>query len=264
MMRMGVLVSGVGGIAFGLLTVVDLFVANPPGGTYNAANVAAFVAPGSRKRIVVVLFLGVLGVFGLISLLAHLRAAIENAGGDERIPQIFWGTGVAAAMAVGQVFNEGHAMVAGNVSLAAPVIYLAVDLGQRWFSSAASCAIALIILAPSRPSTLASWLRWSTFALGVIGLASLIFIPFFALLLWGIVTGAWVLALRRGDEGSESAVGSLRRFDVISHRSAQEAIGPLLGELARAGKDHWNLGVANGEPTQHVRQPGTAAGLSSK
>ncbi len=56
----------------------------------------------------------------------------------------------------------------------------------------------------------------------------------------------------------------LGRLGVISYRGAQEAIGPLLGELARAGKDHWDLGVADGQPTQHVRQPGSTAGLSSK
>jgi len=51
---------------------------------------------------------------------------------------------------------------------------------------------------------------------------------------------------------------------VISYRGAQEAIGPLLGELARAGKDHRDLGVANRQPTQDVRQPGTTAGLGSE
>jgi hypothetical protein len=199
-MRIGVLISGVGGVGFGLLTLVDLFVGNPPGGAYNASNVAAFVAPGHRWAIVVVLFLGVLAVFGLISLLAHLRLAIERVGGDERISQIFWGTGVAAAgaIAIGNVINEGPAMIAGNVSLAAPVIYLAVDLGAAvLLLGGVLLALALIILALSRPSPLASWLRWLTLALGVIGLASLIFIPFFALLLWGIVTGAWVLASGR-------------------------------------------------------------------
>ncbi len=39
---------------------------------------------------------------------------------------------------------------------------------------------------------------------------------------------------------------------MIRHSCAQEAIGPLLGELARAGKDHWHLGVADSQPTQHV------------
>lgn len=51
---------------------------------------------------------------------------------------------------------------------------------------------------------------------------------------------------------------------MISHRSAQEAIGPLLGELARASKDHRHLGVADSQPSEHVRQPGSTAGLSSK
>ena len=51
---------------------------------------------------------------------------------------------------------------------------------------------------------------------------------------------------------------------MVGHRSAQEAIGPLLGELARAGKDHRHLGVADSEPTEHVRQPRPTAGLSSK
>jgi len=75
------------------------------------------------------------------------------------------------------------------------VIYLAVDLGAAvLLLGGVLLALALIVLALSTPSPLASWLRWLTLALGVIGLASLIFIPFFALLLWGIVTGAWVLA----------------------------------------------------------------------
>src|SRR5487761_130173 len=57
---------------------------------------------------------------------------------------------------------------------------------------------------------------------------------------------------------------NLGRPGVVSYRSSQEAIGPLLGELARAGKDHRHLGVADSQPTEHVRQPGTAARLSSK
>lgn len=196
-MQIGRLVSGIGGIAFGFLTVVALFVGNPPGGNYDASNVAAFVAPAHRAAVVVVLFLGVLAVFGLVSLLAHLREAMEGPGGDKRMPQIFWGTGVTAAamIAIGHVFNEGPAIVAINVTLAVPVIYLAVDLGAAvLLLGGVLLALALIVLALSRPSPLAPWLRWLTLALGIVGLASLIFIPFFALLLWGIVTGVWVLA----------------------------------------------------------------------
>ena len=51
---------------------------------------------------------------------------------------------------------------------------------------------------------------------------------------------------------------------MISYRRAQEAIGPLLGELARPGKDYRHLGVADSQPALHVRQPGSTGGLSSK
>lgn len=52
---------------------------------------------------------------------------------------------------------------------------------------------------------------------------------------------------------------------MVSDRRSEEAICPLLGELARAGKDQWHLGVADSQPAKHVRQPGgTAPGLSSK
>src|SRR5579859_2683983 len=56
----------------------------------------------------------------------------------------------------------------------------------------------------------------------------------------------------------------LGRLGVIGYRGAQEAIGPFLGEFARTGEDHRHLGVSDSQPTQHVRQPGTTAGLSSK
>jgi hypothetical protein len=80
-------------------------------------------------------------------------------------------------------------MAADNDS-PAPAIYLAVDLGAATLLlGGVLLAPALIVLALSTPSPLASWLRWLTLALGAIGLGSLIFIPFFALLLWGIVTG---------------------------------------------------------------------------
>ena len=49
---------------------------------------------------------------------------------------------------------------------------------------------------------------------------------------------------------------------MVSHRRSEEAIGPLLGEPARAGKDHWHLGVADSKPAEHVRQPRSTGRLS--
>jgi hypothetical protein len=54
----------------------------------------------------------------------------------------------------------------------------------------------------------------------------------------------------------------LGRFDQISHRGSQEVIGPLLGEPARAGEDHWHLRVADSKPAEHVGQPRSTARLS--
>jgi len=42
-------------------------------------------------------------------------------------------------------------------------------------------------------AALPSWLRWLTLVLGVIGLASPAFFPSLALLIWGLVTGIWLL-----------------------------------------------------------------------
>src|SRR5438552_5431991 len=61
-----------------------------------------------------------------------------------------------------------------------------------------------------------------------------------------------------------SPVRSYVRFGVVSHRRAEESIGPLLGEPARAGKDHWYLEVADSKSAEHVRQPRAAARLSSE
>jgi len=40
---------------------------------------------------------------------------------------------------------------------------------------------------------------------------------------------------------------------VISHGGCKEAIRPLLGELARAGKDHRHLGITDSQPAEPVR-----------
>ncbi len=51
---------------------------------------------------------------------------------------------------------------------------------------------------------------------------------------------------------------------MVTHRSSQTAIGPLLGELPRASEDDRHFRVADGQPAQHVRQPGTPARLSAE
>ena len=54
-------------------------------------------------------------------------------------------------------------------------------------------ALALVTLAATRVA-MPVWLRWATLLLGVIGLASPAFFPSLALLIWGVLSGVWLLA----------------------------------------------------------------------
>ena len=56
---------------------------------------------------------------------------------------------------------------------------------------------ALVALALDGSAPLPSWLRWTTGIAGVLGLASPAFFPFFAVLLWAVVTGIWTLTSDR-------------------------------------------------------------------
>src|ERR1700720_4293585 len=72
----GSTLAGVGGIAFGVLTVIGIQVGGTPGGNYVEADVASYVGSGHFPTVIATGYLAVIGVLGLICLLAYLRAAI--------------------------------------------------------------------------------------------------------------------------------------------------------------------------------------------
>ena len=96
-MRRSRVLAGIGGIAFSVLTIVGLGVANPPGGTYKASDAVKYVAKGHHVAVFVAAYLFLIAVLGLLFLLAYLRDLISGGPGGERTARIFWGTGVAAA-----------------------------------------------------------------------------------------------------------------------------------------------------------------------
>lgn len=57
--------------------------------------------------------------------------------------------------------------------------------------------VTLIALMIGSSQTLPAWLRWFTLVVGVLGLASAAWLPFFPLLLWGIIAGIWLVASSR-------------------------------------------------------------------
>ena len=87
--------AGVGGIAFGGLTLAALLLTDAPGGSYSASDVASFLARGHRPVAIACFFLAMLGILGLISLLAHLRDALASAPEGHHAASIVWGAGLA-------------------------------------------------------------------------------------------------------------------------------------------------------------------------
>ena len=108
--------AGLGGIAVGVLTVVGLEVGSAPGGNYGEADVATYVGIGHLPTVIVTGYLAMLGVLGLICLLAYLREEIAAQPDRAIAANIFWGAGIASAasFAVGWGLVTGIAVSAGH------------------------------------------------------------------------------------------------------------------------------------------------------
>jgi hypothetical protein len=204
-MRRPTVLAGVGGIAFGVLTFAAVVLANPPGGGYSASQVADYLAKGHRVGAIVAMYLGWFAVFGLICLLAHLRAAANLAPGHEWATSIFWGTGLAAAasFAVGWGVVGGqviaHLEGGSGVTIPPPTTYLVSEVGVIFIfgAGAALLGIALVVLMLAvRTTLLPGWLRWLTVIAGLCGIAGPAFFTFFLLLAWGVLIGIWLIASR--------------------------------------------------------------------
>jgi len=76
--------------------VVGLF-GNPPGGSYDESTVADYVKISHFPTVVVTGYLAILGVAGLICLLAYLRGLIGGQPDRKLGARIFWGLGLGSA-----------------------------------------------------------------------------------------------------------------------------------------------------------------------
>jgi hypothetical protein len=190
--------AGVGALAFGVLLIVGLVVENAPGGSYSATDVADYVRSGHRPLVFVALYLGALGVVGLVFLLARLRAAIA----DQAPASVFWGLGLTAAGAI----TAGYALTAAvpiamgyggkGVTLDAPVTYVFSESG--WAIMTGGCILlgsALLTFARTAVSV-PGWVRWSTVVAGLAAIASAAWFPLALLILWALAIGIWLLAAR--------------------------------------------------------------------
>jgi len=195
--------AGVGGVAFGVLTLVSIMISKAPGGGFNPSDAADYLAKGHRVVAILSAYLGWIGVLGLICLLARLRELL--APGDTWARNVFWGTGLAGAASFavgwgvigGQVVAHLEAGGSGGtaISIAPDVTYLLSEVGVVFIfgSGATMLGLALITLMIGARGMVPAWLRWSTLVAGLCGVAGLAFFPFFLLLLWAAAIGVWLL-----------------------------------------------------------------------
>ena len=203
--RVGAFVGGAGAIAFSVSTLAGVTVANAPGGNYSASNVADYLARGHRVAVIVVTHLALLGVLGLICLLAQLRETISAAPENRRAGSIVWGTGLAAAASFaigwGVVGGQVIAHLEGGSQIAVPpaITYLISEIGVMFIFGCGPILLgfALIVLVLNSRTVLPTWLRRLILLAGVCGIAGLAFFTFFVLMILLAVVGAWLLVTAR-------------------------------------------------------------------
>jgi hypothetical protein len=200
-MRSRSALAGVGSIAFSVLTIVGLALANPPGGTYKASDAEKYVTKGHHVAVFASVYVLLLAVLGLLLLLAYLRDLLSAAPDGERMARIFWAMGIGAAtsFAVGWAIVLGnaiaHAFGGSGVVVDPAVTYLASELGFSVVFGPAAILLgfALIAFVLGARTLVPAWLRWSTLVAGLAGVVSLAFFPAALVLLWGLVMGIWLL-----------------------------------------------------------------------
>ena len=215
--REGSILAGAGAIAFSVLTAVGITVGAAPGGNYTESDVANYVSIGHLPTVIVTGYLALVGVLGLICVFAYLREAIGVDPGRKFATNIFWGTGLAAAasMAVGWGLVTGIAVAAaesgssnpGNavaVSISRPETYALSDMSLNvlYGSGGFMLGFALIALMAASRGTLPNWLRWLTLIVGVLAVAAPAYLPAFAIPVWGLALGVWLIAAGRASRSA--------------------------------------------------------------
>jgi hypothetical protein len=187
------------------LTAIGIAVGGAPGGNYNEADVANYVSIGHLPTVIVTGYLALLGVLGLICMLAYLREVIAIHPDRNVASNIFWGTGLASAasLAVGWGLVTGIAVAAAEggsgASVSHATTYVLSDtlLNVLYGSGGILLGFALIALMLGSRGTLPGWVRWVTLIAGVLAVTTPFYFSAPAVPVWTIVVGVWLVLARR-------------------------------------------------------------------
>lgn len=188
--------AGIGGLAFTVLLVIATVSASPPGGEYEASDVADFVAKDHRTVVILSLFLIAAAMVGLLMVMAYL---CETSFGSRRSGRIAWGTSLLAigAFLTGWAIVLAPAMsitVGGGPDVDPAVAYTIMQAGFGVFLAVSCLFLGISFLTLALAGSAApTWVRIVTGIVGLLAFAAMAFVPVYAVLLWGLVVGIWLL-----------------------------------------------------------------------
>jgi hypothetical protein len=187
--------AGVGALAFVVLSLAGMFMANGPGGNYKASDVTAYLKHSHRPAIWVATYLVILGVVGLALLLAHLRDSMPS-GTRRTLFRTLTTAGISAWIAGwGIAVSVPVAMAYGGKAVVVPptVTYVLNECGYTVLTGGAIVIGLALLTFVIGTVSVPAWYRWFTLV-GVLGaVTSPLFFPFALFFIWAAVTGIWLL-----------------------------------------------------------------------
>ena len=199
--------AGVGGIAFAVSLVIGFTFFGPKGGHYSAAEIAAFVGQGPTALIASV-YLFAVSIIGWIVLMAYLSEAWLHHGCHGRVA---WGTSLLAAASVligwALYLALPIAVLSGGPAVDPATSYAIVSAGFVVLFGVGGVLLGIALLALALGgNAVPTWVRALSGLAGLSALFSWAFliatgwspnqwlpVPFYVVVLWGVVIGIWLL-----------------------------------------------------------------------
>lgn len=203
--------AGLGGIAFAVCLVVGFTFFGPRGGFYAASAMANFIGQSSTN-VIVSIYLVAVSIIGLLVLLAYLSETFVGVGLHNRIT---WGAGLLAggSFLIGWslYFAPFTSVISGGPAIDPAIAYTFINTGFVVLFGAGGMllGIALLMLATfgraaplwvralSGLAGLSAFLSWAFILASKWSANQWLPVPFYVVILWGMVIGVWLLVSSR-------------------------------------------------------------------
>jgi hypothetical protein len=198
--------AGIGLLVYGIGVTAAFMSLGAPGGDYEPAGVAGYVASGHWPTAFALSYLAAFAALGLLV----FGQALRGLGGA--VGELVWGAAIAgtATSVVGAFVTGGLdvAMAEGGSSVQAgvphPVVYAITEIGNLLCvcGPAFFAGVIAVVLAVRAPFP--AWLRAFSVLGGVCGILAPFFFTYFIFVIWAVVAGVFLSTSRT--EVAESAL----------------------------------------------------------